>query len=292
MSTARNEKLNQIISWANANPEVRAVLLTSSLASAIAPVDEFSDLDIELILEDLPGFLKSDSWLNEFGRVIAKVVENEEAFDGKHAMRMVLYQDYVKVDFKLYSLPEFCKEVANAELPEDWDVGYKVLIDKDQLCKNLKPATYQSVIIQKPSAEKFAQVMNDFWWDMTYVAKCLARDEIFYAKFMTENMMRNDYLVPIIEWYISMSHNWNITTNKHGRFFKKYLSDEMWKKVEATFASAGIQDNWRALFAYADLGNELGTELAEKLGYPYPFVLEKDIRDYLNTIKTRLENQK
>lgn len=92
MSTTRNEKLEHIINWANTNPRIRAVLLTSSLASAIAPVDEFSDLDIELVLQDLTDFLKDDSWLSEFGRVIAKVVENEDAFDGKHAMRMVLYE--------------------------------------------------------------------------------------------------------------------------------------------------------------------------------------------------------
>lgn len=289
MVKARNEKLKHIINWANSNHEIRAVLLTSSLASAIAPVDKFSDLDIELVFEDLTAVLKDDSWLSEFGRVIAKVAESEEAFDGKHAMRMVLYEDYVKVDFKLYSILEFQKEAAKSELPEDWDVGYKVLIDKDQLCKNLKPPTYQSVIIKKPGAEKFAQVMNDFWWDMTYVAKCLARDELFYAKFMTENMMRNDYLVPMIEWYISLSHDWKIITNKHGRFFKKYLSSELWKKIEATFASAEIQDNWRALFAYADIAHELGTELAEKLTYQYPVLLEKDIRNYLNAIKNHTE---
>nr|WP_068886766.1 AadS family aminoglycoside 6-adenylyltransferase [Pedobacter panaciterrae] len=289
MVTARNEKLKHIINWASAYPGIRAVLLTSSLASAIAPVDEFSDLDIEFVLEDLNSFLKDDNWLSEFGRVIAKVAEGEEAFEGKHAMRMVLYEDHVKVDFKLYNLHEFQKEAAQSELPEDWDVGYKVLVDKDRLCTNLKPATYQSVTIKKPDAKEFAQVMNDFWWDMTYVAKCLARDEIFYAKFMTENMMRNDYLVPMIEWHIALSYDWNITTNKHGRLFKKYLSSELWQKIEATFASAEIRDNWRALFAYADIGHELGTELAEKLGYQYPFLLEKDIRNYLNIIKTGKE---
>jgi aminoglycoside 6-adenylyltransferase len=282
----RETKLNHIINWAKDDPNIRVVLLTSSLANPNAPRDFFSDLDIELVFNDLSAVLASDEWLSTFGEVIAKIVENEEAFDGKHAMRMVLYDDYVKVDFKLYDMVEFLKEVNKPELPEDWDVGYKVLVNKDALTSQLKPPTYQSVMITRPSSERFNQVLNDFWWDLTYVAKCLARDEIFYAKFMTENVIRTDYLVPIIEWYIAIEYNWNITTNKHGRLFKKYLSPSIWSRVEATFAGSDIADNWRALFAYADLVHDIGEELADKLGYVYPGELEKNIRTYLTFVRT------
>lgn len=41
----REEKLEQIIHWAENNPDIRAVLLTSSLVNPYAPVDDFSDLD-------------------------------------------------------------------------------------------------------------------------------------------------------------------------------------------------------------------------------------------------------
>jgi len=283
----RNQKLTHITNWANDNPNIRAILLTSSLVNPDAPRDEFSDLDIELVFNDLSEVLSSDYWLSTFGKVIAKVVENEEAFDGKHAMRMVLYDDYVKVDFKLYSINEFLKEASNTELAEDWDVGYKVLIDKDGLTRALKPPTYQSVLIKKPTEEKFAQLLNDFWWDMTYVAKCLARDEIFYARFMTENMMRTDYLVPMLEWYIAIAHDWQITTNKHGRLFKKYLPADLWQRVEVTFADSDIENNWRALFAYADLCHELGQSLAEQLNYSYPTELENNIRQYLSFVKAK-----
>ncbi len=84
----------------------------------------------------------------------------------------------------------------------------------------LKP-TYQISIIKKPSEKEFQNLINDFWWDTTYVAKCLVRDEIFYAKFMSETVIRTEYLIPLIEWHIASEHNWNITTNKYGRLFKK-----------------------------------------------------------------------
>ncbi|WP_336704263.1 AadS family aminoglycoside 6-adenylyltransferase [Chryseobacterium indologenes] len=283
----REEKLEQIIQWAENNPDIRAVLLTSSLVNPYAPVDDFSDLDVELVFENRTSYESGNEWIRLFGEPISMIEEDDSVFDGKHAMKMVLYKDHVKVDFKLYQAAEFIEEIKEENLPEDWDVGYKVLIDKDKLTKNLKPPTYQSIMIQKLTEKEFQQLMNDFWWDTTYVAKCLKRGDIFYAKFMSENILRTDYFVPLIEWHIAGNHDWqNTTTNKHGRLFKKYLSQDLWNKVEKTFSGSNIEENWNALFAFADLVHELGTSLAEKLHFIYPAKLEDDIRNYLKEVQT------
>lgn len=284
----REEKLEQIIHWAENNPDIRVVLLTSSLVNPYAPVDDFSDLDIELVFENRTIYESGNEWIKLFGDPISMIEEDDHVFEGKHAMKMVLYKDHVKVDFKLYQVAEFIEEINQETLPGDWDVGYKVLLDKDNLTKNLKSPTYHSIMIQKPTEKEFRQLINDFWWDTTYVGKCLKRGDIFYAKFMSENILRTDYFVPLIEWYIAGNHNWNnITTNKHGRLFKKYLSADLWNKVEKTFSGSGIEENWNALFAYADLVHELGTSLAEKLHFIYPEKLEDEIRNYLKEVQTK-----
>ncbi|CAI8909510.1 AadS family aminoglycoside 6-adenylyltransferase [Chryseobacterium sp. IT-36CA2] len=285
----RDEKLEQIIHWAEKNPDIRAVLLTSSLVNPYAPVDDFSDLDVELVFENRTSYESGNEWISLFGDPISMIEEDDRIFEGKHAMKMVLYKDYVKVDFKLYQVSEFIKEINEENLPEDWDVGYKVLLDKDNLTKNLKPPTYQSIMIQKPTEKEFQLLLNDFWWDTAYVAKCLKRGDIFYAKFMSENILRTDYLVPLIEWYIAGNQDWNhVTTNKHGRLFKKYLPDDLWNRVENTFSGSDIEENWKALFVFADLVHELGTSLTEKLNFIYPVKLENDIRNYLKEVHTTL----
>ncbi|WP_294326666.1 AadS family aminoglycoside 6-adenylyltransferase [uncultured Chryseobacterium sp.] len=282
----REKKLEQIIHWAENNTDVRAVLLTSSLVNPYAPVDRFSDLDIELVFQNRKTYEDTNEWIGLFGVPISMVEEDDSVFDGKHAMKMVLYKDHVKVDFKLYQVSEFSEEVQDESLPDDWDVGYRVLIDKDGLTKELKAPTYQSIMIHQPTEKKFKQLLNDFWWDTAYVAKCLKRGDIFYAKFMSEDTLRTDYLVPLIEWYIASIHGWNnITTNKHGRLFKKYLSPELWHRVEATFSGSDLEENWAALFAFGDIVHELGTILAEKLDFDYPFQHETDIRNYLKEVK-------
>ena len=105
----REEKLKAIIEWSENNKDIRAVLLTSSLVSPLAPVDEFSDLDIELVFENNTKYILDNNWTRNFGNPIAMVEEDETYFDYKHAMKMVLYDDYVKVDFKLYGKSNFLK---------------------------------------------------------------------------------------------------------------------------------------------------------------------------------------
>lgn len=245
----REEKLRTIIEWSEKNEDVRVLLLTSSLVNPLALVDEFSDLDIEFVFEDNTNYISDKSWTLKFGNPIAMIEEDESCFNHKHAMKMLLYEDGVKVDFKLYSKSKFIKETQEKELPEDWDIGYKILIDKDGITKQMLKPTYQISIIKKPSEKEFQNLINDFWWDTTYVAKCLVRDEIFYAKFMSETVIRTEYLIPLIEWHIASEHNWNITTNKYGRLFKKYLNQEMWAKTEQTFSGSDIKENWTALFS-------------------------------------------
>nr|WP_314499250.1 AadS family aminoglycoside 6-adenylyltransferase [uncultured Chryseobacterium sp.] len=288
---AREDKLKSILKWAELNESVRAVLLTSSLVNPLAPVDELSDLDLELIFDSNTYYINNKDWISYFGKPIAIIEEDERFFDHIHAMKMVLYEDGVKVDFKLYSKFRFLEQVKLKELPEDWDIGYQVMIDKDGITSQMQKPTYQVSLIKKPSEKNFRQLLNDFWWDTTYVAKGLARDEIFYAKWMSETNIRTDYLTPLIEWYIASQHHWNITTNKYGRLFKKYLPAELWSKTEQTFSGSSIEDNWNALYAMADLVSEIGSQLACNLHYEYPEKLETDIRNYLDLLYKKADRK-
>lgn len=265
--------MNNIIDWAATNPDLRAALITSSLANPMAPVDEFSDLDIELVFTDPKKYASDEGWLQSFGTPIAVFNETD--------VKMILFEDKGKVDFILHDIPGFEACVRQSELPAHWDIGYKVLVDKDGLTNGLKPPTYQASIIKRPTKERFEKLLFDFWWDTTYVAKSLTRDEIFYAKYMSETIIRTNYLVPLIEWHIADLNDWNITTNKQGRLFKKHLPQDMWAKLERTFAASDIESNRTALYALMDLVHELGWSLAMSLGHEYPADLEDRIRKFV-----------
>ena len=281
----RDQKLNQIIDWAEQNPDVRVILLTSSLVNPLAKVDDFSDLDIELVFEDLTPYKYNDNWLSYFGNPIAKMMDNEEAFDGFNAIKMVLYDDFVKVDFKIYQKEKFVELINQTNLPYDWDIGYKILVDKDDLTKNLKQPTYTASLIKKPTKNEFEKLNQDFFWDVTYAVKSLARQDLFYAKFIIENNLRTEYFVPIIEYYIGLENDWKVTTNKHGRLFEKYLSPNDWQKLKLTFAGNDIQENWNSLEIMIQLFCEFSEKIALHFNYNYPEKLARDISTYFMTIR-------
>ena len=48
-----------------------------------------------------------------------------------------------------------------------------------------------------------------------------------------------DYLIPLIEWYISSEHNSNITKPINGRLFQNTLTTDLWgKQIEQTFSGS------------------------------------------------------
>lgn len=47
-----------------------------------------------------------------------------------------------------------------------------------------------------------------------------------------------------------------------------------------------MDDNWRALYAAADLVHEFGTALADKLNFEYPQKHEKQVRKYLDEVRS------
>ncbi len=285
-ANVRNENavLKEILNWANSKMNIRAVVMTSSRANPHAAIDIFSDYDIEVIVTRLSDFIKNEKWIFHFGDVLANIKER----NSKSLTQLVLYNDGVRIDFQLYRVSEFNVGAKGSSIPKHWDLGYKILIDKDGITQALPQPTYSKHNISQPAQKEFAILVNDFWWDTTYVAKSLWRDEIFYAKYVLESLLRNNYLKEMLEWYIGSKHNWQVNTNKNGRWFKRYIDKEMWSEVKKTFADSDIEKNWESLFATTRLFNRVATEVATQLNYVYPLNLEKNILTYLKKIH-RLE---
>ncbi len=280
----RKEKeiLKEVIEWASKNEEVRTVILTGSRAGRKTDVDLFSDYDIEIGVNDLTDFLKNEEWLSIFGEILTLIRQDDDGF----SMRMVLYKDYVRIDFKVYAATYFGQFAEREELPKHWDNGYYILIDKNGITKSLKPPTHSSFIIKKPTEDEFLFVVNDFWWDTTYVAKSLWRNELYYAKYVLDTIIRVSYLQKMIEWNIGLRHNWEVSTNKNGRFFRRYLSDETWTQLEKTFSGSAMEENWASLSAIIHLFRQLAITIATELHYSYPRKTDVEIGEYLEKIRS------
>ncbi len=274
----QNEVYQKLKNWAQNNNNVRAMILTSSRVDPKSKPDVFSDYDIELYVSDIEPFL-NDEWLKFFDKImVCWPLKPISTFDKNRITRLVHFKNRNRIDFQITAQKQ--------TKPITYDSGYQILIDKDGIEKQIKKPTYKEHIITKPSKEEFLTLVNDFFWDATYIAKNLWREELFYAKFMFDSVIRFEYFEKMIEWYIAMQHNWEISTNKHGRYFKRYLEPKEWKEIEKTFAGADNENNWQAFFKTIELFSSMAKKVAKGLDYDYPEKIDSEITKYCHEAKT------
>ncbi len=278
MVRTENEVLTHITTWANENDLVRAVILTSSRVHPHRTPDALSDYDIELHVADMEPFQRDDGWLSTFGRIMVRwPLTPRSTWDENWLTRGIHFSDGVRIDFQI---------TAQKQVPPDaYDDGCRVLVDKDGVTANLCEPTYATHLVRKPTRQEYAECINDFWWDATYVPKCLWRDELPFAKSMLDESLRLDFLRRVVEWHIGTQHDWAVNTGKCGSWFKRYLDAETWKQFEATYAGADIEENWVAFFNLVGLFRRLATAVGTELGYEYPTELDEEVTEYFCSIR-------
>ena len=273
-----NDIIGNLQNWACENDNVRAAVLIGSRANPNAHVDILSDYDIELFVNDISTFM-DDKWLDFFGNIMIRwPFKPMSTFSKDWITRLVLFESGIRIDFQITAKKSVDSSAYNG--------GFRLLVDKDGLMKNLKEPTFSKYFIKKPTEEEYQALVNGFFWDATYIAKNLWREELYYAKYMLDNIIRFEYLQKMIEWYIALQHDWSVSTNKHGRFFKRYLDSQTWTELETTFSDGDIENNWIAFFNMLDLFRKLSKDVAKKSGYSYPDGIDLKVTEYCRKVKT------
>ena len=282
----------EVSDWARENENVRAAVLTSTRANPHASVDALSDYDIELYVEDLQPFLEGDEWLETFGEVMVRDPYRPEIENEKHVWRLVMFKDAPRVDFHII-LREVLEEAIEASDYDGWDMGYEVLLDKDGIVRGAEPwkPTYTQYWTKQPTEAEYERLVNVFWFDVTYVAKGLFRDELFYAKWMLDSLLHHEYLKTALAWYTGMENKWKSNPGAAGRWFKKQLAPQIWSDIEATFAGADFEENWKAMFKITEVFRYLMSEVGAHLGYTYPIEVDRGVTVYLNKVRNMAKSK-
>jgi aminoglycoside 6-adenylyltransferase len=278
--------IQQLINWGQERSSVRAMVLTSSRTNPHAPVDLFSDYDVILAVTDIQPFFDDRAWLEDFGEVLVVYRDPIKLRLGIGRFAYITqYADGLKIDFTLWPVGLMQQVAASPELPGDLDIGYAVLLDKDDLTSGLQPPTHTAFIPSPPTEAEYGTVIEEFFHEATYVAKYLWRDDLMSAKYILDSGLRVDNLRQMLEWRIEIEHNWSVKPGDYGRGLKKLLSPEIWSALESTYVGAGIEENWEAMFRMVDLFRLVAEQVGEQLGHEYPLELHRRAVDYLEKVQ-------
>lgn len=281
----QDEVLARLIAWGEAEPSIRALVLTSSRARTDDTVDMLSDYDLIVVVTDAATFAADEDWVSEYGRPLARWGDEHEWRGVTTYFRGVVYSDAVKVDYSIWPDAMLTRIADEPALPEDLDVGYRVLLDKDGLTSAWRPASYQAHIPTKPAEAEYRALVEEFWWGTTYVAKALWRGEVVFAKFALDYDAKFVALRRFLEWRIELDNDWSLRPGAYGRGLERRLPVDLRSQLEDTYVGADIEENWNALFRTTTLFRRVAREVGDALGYAYPGEVDEGVSAHLENVR-------
>jgi aminoglycoside 6-adenylyltransferase len=285
-----DDTLALLIAWAKSRDDVRAILLTSTRASPGGKVDELSDYDVILVTREITPYWNDRSWIGDFGEVLVAYwdpISEDPETGHSQTGNIVQYADGLKIDFTVWPRDQIEAIVRLPRLPAELDAGYVILLDKDGFTAGLSAPTFTAYIPERPDEATFLANIDGFFVGVPYVAKCLLRDELLPAKWCLDYDMRDVYLRPMLEWLMEIDHNWSTPIGALGKGLKRRLSPEIWRALEATYAGAGIGENWTSLFSLIAFYGRIARAVAEGLGYSYPETLDLRVTEFARSMQLR-----
>jgi aminoglycoside 6-adenylyltransferase len=282
---SERDVLARLVAWGDADPTIRALILTSTRALPGGAADLLSDYDVIVAVRDAERFASDAPWAREYGEAMAGWGDESEVLGLPTLFRGVIHRNWVRIDYTIW--PEaLLRRVGTAEaLPDDLDVGYRVLLDKDGATTAWPPPTYRAHIPTPPSQEEYDALVHEFWWDTTYVAKALWRGELFFAKFVFECEVKGVALRRMLEWRIEIDHGWSLKPGPYGRGLDRLLPRDVWAELGATYVGVDSDESWAALFRTTVLFRRVAVDVADALGLAYAQGDDVGVTAYLEAIR-------
>ena len=278
---SEQEMLDLIVKTAKQDERIRAVIMNGSRANPQARRDIFQDFDIVYLVTEVASFTDDHGWINRFGEMMT--LQMPEAMgdppplnDGRVAYLMQ-FSDGNRIDLTLLPvarLHEFKRDSLSL-----------LLLDKDGIVEPFPPPSESDYLPGPPNAKAFSDCCNEFWWVCPYVAKGLWREEIIYAKYMFDQVVR-EQLRKMLTWYVGVKTDFLHSPGKFGKHLKQYLEPELWALLEKTYSDASYERTWDALHMTCDLFRVAANKIAEHFGFDYPWGDDQKVSAHLKHVRS------
>ncbi|WP_371925949.1 aminoglycoside 6-adenylyltransferase [Halobacillus sp. A5] len=165
------------------------------------------------------------------------------------------------------------------------------LLDKDNCLPTIPAPTDIDYHVKRPTEAMYLSCCNNFWWCQQNIAKSIWREELPYAKFMMDCVVRQE-LNKMVEWWIGTNTNFELSTGKVGNYFNKQLPEPYWEQYRATYSDDGYENLWDSLFESGELFRKIATDIAKNLSFSYPTHEDSNMTSYLIQVRALPSNAK
>ncbi len=268
------------IAWAKKQETIRVMFLTSTRAGS-GLVDELSDYDVALFTFDSSPFIEDSTWMKEIGKVW---VYQKCRFDYKGqevTTRLVVFENGERIDFSFWDIGILADFLRNG-LPDEFNIGYQIIFDKDGITKDLPGSTYDGFRELKPTQDYFLKRIHDFWYEVYCMAKYLKRNDLFHVKLIQSDL--NQVLLQMIIWNRQAKNGWSLKTHSWGKRMKSWVDEDIWGGLHHIFSHFDAEDSWRGLLETMDFFSNIAKDAADKMGYSYPEDVDRNISGFVMSL--------
>jgi len=267
--------IERFVAWAQDRPDIRLAVILGSRARVRLPADEWSDLDLLLMVTDPEPYLANFDWLRNLGDVRATFLEPTPMGDGMGCR--VLFNGGLDVDFSIVSSAPTEQGIVHDPHSETTKIlgrGMHVLLDRDGRVPPVDQTPTESGSWSPPAQSEFIETANDFWYHAVWTAKKLRRGEVWTAMMCCDVYMKR-LLLKALECHARVLNGWDYDTWYDGRFLERWADARVLEGLRVAFARYARDDIRSALLATMDLFRWVGKEIAERLDYAYPTLTDE-----------------
>jgi aminoglycoside 6-adenylyltransferase len=267
-----NRTIDEISTWARENSGVRGLILIGSQARSTLPADQWSDLDLMVLVDDPQAWLDENTWLDRFGEVVCFFEEIVPLHftSWRWCVKRVLYRDQRDVDFSL--LPYLHLDEVLRVNQDILAKGYRVLYDANRpaleakVCAVLEPLPQAA--LPRPTRQELQAIVNDLLYHVIWAMKKIKRHELWVATGCINCYMRG-LLLRLIEMHNAVSQQAADPLNYSGRYLEQRTAPQVLALLEQAFTRYDPAQAVQTLQHLLDLTGTLAQAICQQ--QPFAF---------------------
>jgi len=263
-----NELLERFTAWAEGEPDVRGLAVFGSRAVPGGIADEWSDLDLILVVRE-PSRLLEPRWLHEVGTPWVSLV-HASPVPGVEVLQ-VLFEGGFDVDVVPVPPGAVAAIAGDPAMAAVFEQGFRPVIDRDGELAEASAALGNRADVAHdapplPDEAEFASTVRDFLFQCAWATKKLRRGELWMAHADCDGYLK-ELLLRMIAWHAGATGAARGRIRADGRYLEWWAPQHVVDRLPGTFARYDANDLAGALEATMALFRELATATAEAAGF-------------------------
>ena len=230
------DMLDKLISHFESNEDVVGLLLFGSYSKPEADYDDWSDLDIFLVVknEQLKKFFPTIEWLDAFGKLYTYAQSSDEFICTTRAC----FEDFSRIDFVITTEEKLMKLDQWSHVP--FDDGATLVFSRSKVVDEFPRQSIQPREFSPTTEDQFLGLVRDFRFKSMLAVYKVVRHDLLIALHLAQDLIRDCCVLGMLLRDRAMGTN----IHKHGG-----TGNQLVAQLETTqkpFTSIGILDSIQA----------------------------------------------